>query len=213
MPTTKRKIAEQVQRIYARYVDRENISPVVYKEEIMLMIEQGINSVLQAQTMEAKRINRCDIPQSSLVKYSVAVSGTTATLPAFPINLENDMGVWEIIDPNTPLVTFIPIPSQMAKVMQGTIVQNLEDQIGFYRYGDKIHFLTAPGVTPVDIYLLVSDLSQLGENDPLPLAANQEYDVIVKALQLLGLGAFSQQELGSLNNAEDIQNNGNEDNR
>jgi hypothetical protein len=203
MPTTKRKISEQVQRIYARYVDRENIEPVLYKEEVMLLVEQSINTVLQADTMAGKRINRCDVPQSSLVKYSITVTDGVATLPAFPLNLEYDMGVWEIVDPTSPLVLYIPVPMQMAKIMQGTVVSALEQQIGFYRYGDKIHFLSTPA-SPLDLYLLVSDLSQLQDNDPLPLAADQEYKVIVNVLQALGLGQIAANELRSINNAEDL---------
>jgi hypothetical protein len=203
MPSTKAKITEQVQRLYARYVDRENISPVAYKEEISLIVEQSINAVLQAVTVPSRKINRCEIPQSSLVKYNVTVTSDIATMPAFPISLEHDMGLWEIVNPASPLTAFIPIPMQLAKVMQGTIVSNLENQVGFYRYGDKVHFLSTPGAATVDMYLLVSDLSQLGANDPLPLSAGYESEVIMKCLQTLGAGAFAQQELASINNAED----------
>ncbi len=204
MPTTKAKITEQVQRIYARYVDRENISVLAYKEEVMLLVEQSINAVLQASTVPSRRVGRAEIPQSSLIKYTVAVSSNQATLPAFPITLDHDMGVWEIVDPTDPLTLFVPVPMQLAKVMQGTIIEGLQGQIGFYRYGPTVHFLsTAPA--EVDIYLLVSDLSQLGDNDPLPLSAGYEMEVILQVLQALGAGAFARQELGSINNAEDIQ--------
>lgn len=204
MPTTKRKIAEQIQRIYARYVDRDNIEPLLYKEEVMLLVEQSIATVLQADIMTAKKVNRSEIPQSSLVKYTIAVSANTATMPAFPLNLEYDMGVWEIVDPATPLVLYIPVPMQMAKIMQGTIAEALEQQVGFYRYGNKIHFLSTPTASSLDLYLIVPDLSLLSESDPLPLAANQEQDVIIRVLQLLNAGSFSRQELSSINNAEDL---------
>lgn len=213
MPTTKRKISEQVQRIYARYIDRENLDPVVYREEIMLAVEQSINSVLQVQTRAVQRVNRSEIPQSSLVKYSISVSSNQATLPAFPLNLEYDMGIWEIVDPASPLVLYIPVPMQMAKIMQGTVVSALEQQVGFYRYGDKIHFLSTPSASTLDLYLIVSDLSQLNDNDPLPLAADQEYQVIVNTLQLIGLGAIAQQEINSKNNIEDLTENANQNPR
>lgn len=203
MPTSKTKIAEQVQRIYSRYVDRENIDPIIYREEIVVLVEQSINEVLQAQTFNARRVNRVDIPQSSLVKYTLATSNSQATLPAFPIDLEKDMGVWEVVDPSAPLVPFIPLGDQVAKVMQGTITQSLQGATGYYRYGDKIHFLKTPPAN-VDIYLLVSDLSTLGDLDPLPLSAAYERTVIMKCLEALGLGQYAQNELNSRNNREDI---------
>lgn len=213
MPTNKAKITEQVRRIYSRYVDRENLDPVVYEAEIMLMVEQSINEVLQAQTVQSRRINRVDIPQSSLVKYSVNVTSNQITMPAFPIDLEKDMGVWEIVDPSSPLTPFIPVDNQVAKVMQGTVISSLQNQVGYYRYGDKIHFLTSPPSNTLDLYLLVSDLSTLRLTDPLPLSAAYERIVIIKCLEMLGAGSFGQQELNSINNREDLIKDANENSR
>lgn len=204
MATTKRTIVEQVRRMYARSVDRENVEPVLYEEEIMLLVNQAINTVLQAKTMEAQRIEECEIPQSSLVKYeSVAVTSDKLTLPAFPLNLENDMGVWEISDPASPLDVYIPVPLQVAKVFQNTISSNLESQIGYYRTGSTVNFLSTPA-SAVDVYLLVSDLDQLNDSDPLPLSAAYEAEVIRLTLELLGVGSVSTQELNSLNNRLDL---------
>lgn len=204
MVTTKKTLQEQVRRIYARYVDRENIEPVVYENEAELIVGQAINAVLQAKTMEKQRVGGVDIPQSSLVKYTgVAVASNEMTLPAFPLDLEDDMGVWEISDPAAPLTAFIPVPLQVVKVFQGTISENIEGQIGYYRYGNKVYFLSSPGAT-VDVFLLVSDLDQLNDNDPLPLSAGYQLEVIRAALVMLGVGEVASRELVSLNNRGEL---------
>lgn len=212
MPTNKRKIAEQVQRIYARYVDRENIDPVVYRKEIEELVQQSIAEVLQSQTFQSRRINRVDIPQSSIIKYSVPTANNKATLPAFPIDLERDMGVWEIVDPSSPLTPYIPLSNQTAKVMQGTVVESLQGAVGYYRYGSEINFLKQPA-NPVDVYLIVPDFSTLSDTDPLPLSAAYERTVIMKCLESLGIGAFAQNELKSVNNREDLIKDANENAR
>jgi len=142
MPTTKRKITEQVRRLYSRYIDRENLKPTVYEQEIMLLVEQAINKILSAKTMQAQKIRKDEIPQSSIIKYTLTVSSNSIELPAFPLDLERDMGVWDIVDPANPLTSFVPLTFQTAKVMQGTIVDNLEGQVGYYRYGKTVNFLS-----------------------------------------------------------------------
>lgn len=215
MPTTKLKISEQAQRIYARYVDRENIEPVVYKEEIMLLVEQAINETLEIRSISGRSRNRVTIPKSSIAKYaSQAVSSNQLTLPAFPVDLEKDMGVWEIVDPSNPLVPFIPVDIQTLKVYQGTVLGSLQNQIGFYRYGDKVNFVPPSGVTvpsSVDVYLIVSDFSSLGDNDPLPLSSSQERTALLKVMESLGAGAFAQNELNSRNNREDLLEDADQD--
>lgn len=216
MPITKGKIKEEAKRIYARYVERENITPMILDGEMEIFVDQAINKILFTRTMRAQKINKVDIPQSSLVKYTVDVTSSKATLPAAPIDLEKDLGVWEIVDPANPLTAYIPLDKQKAKVFQGTIVENLENQVGFFRYGLEITFLKDPGVSQVDIWLIVSDLSQLSDTDVLPLAADQEFDVILGVMTLLGAGAFAQQELNSNNQMEKRikeANDGNKDGR
>ena len=204
MPITKGKIKEECKRIYARYVDRENITPMILDGEMEIFVNQSINKVLSAKTMQAQRINKVDIPQSSLVKYpGLVVTANKITLPAAPIEIEKDAGVWEIIDPANELVPFIPLTRQKAKVFQGTISANLETQVGFYRYGLEVTFLKDPGAATLDVWLVVSDLSSLADTDVVPLAADQEYEVILGVMTLLGAGAFAQQELNSNNQTKE----------
>lgn len=212
--TTKAKIAEQVQRIRSRYVDRENIDPVLYRAESMAAVEQAINKVLHVETLSANKYGNSQIPNSSLIKYTVAVASNVATLPAFPLNLINGMGVWEINNPSDSLVAFIPIPSYMAKMYGDTIASGLENQVGYFQYGDQVEFIGTVADGNYTFWLLTSDFSQIGENDPLPLSSSYELDVINIALQTFGIGQVAQSELGSLNNLEDLQlSNGNQDNK
>lgn len=217
MSTTKSKIAEQAQRMYARYVDKENIEPVVYREEMILFVEQSINETLEIKSISERNRNRVSIPKSNIAKYSnQSIVSSQITLPAFPIDLEKDMGVWEIVDPSNVLVPFIPVDLQTLKVYRGTVLDGLQNQIGYYRYGDKVNFVAPSGITlpeSVDIYLIVSDLSSLGENDPLPLSASQERIVLLKVMEMMGAGAFAANELNSRNNREDLIEDADENTR
>jgi len=214
MPTTKIKLAEQVQRIRSRSVDRENLDPVLYRAEALLAVEQSINKVLHIETINANRYGNSQIPQSSLIKYSVAVASNKATLPAFPLNLVNGMGVWEIVNPSDSLNPYIPVPASMAKMLGDTIASGIEGQVGYFQYGDVIEFLSDVADGNYDFWLLTSDFSKWGDNDPLPLSSSYELDVINMALQTFGLSQLSQSDLQSLNNLEDIQmSNGNQDNK
>lgn len=211
MPTTKAKITEQIQRAYARFTDRENLDPVVYKAEIKELVNQAINEILQVKTMQEQTIYGVHVPQSSLLTYtSVSVASNKCTLPAFPINLRKDLGVWEIVDTSATGIAYIPIEAQKFKTLRGTILAGLERQIAFYRVGDTVYFTSdMSGVSTVDITLIVSDFSEITDNDPLPLSADLELQVIDRVLLTLSNGAFSIAELQSINNAEELTRTGN----
>jgi hypothetical protein len=83
----------------------------------------------------------------------------------------------------------------------GTNVSYLEGQIGYYLQGTKVYFtkditLSANGsVTSVYVNLLVSDFTQLGDNDLLPISPDVESAVITEVLSIIGEGKVSQAEL------------------
>jgi hypothetical protein len=212
MATSKKKLAEEIQRIYARYADKENIDRSLDSREVKLMIEQAMNKVLKAQTFERFRDGYVDIPRCNLIKYSgITISADAsnnrsyAELPALPISLPMDMGVWQINATGSPHVAYIPISAQDWAVMgvgytngtqsDGLNASYLEQQTGYYVEGKRIYFTKdISSQSTVDIQLLVSDLSQLTDNDVLPLSPEYEADVIQAVLQMIGLGQISQPE-------------------
>jgi len=219
MATTKKKLAEGIQRIYARYADKENIDRSLDAREVKILIEQAMNKILKAQTFERFRDGYIDIPRCNLIKYSsqnvtadASNNRSYVDLPALPISLPMDMGVWQINATTTPHAAYIPIAAQDWQVMgvgytsgtqtDGINSSYLEQQTGYYVEGKRVYFTSdISAVSTVDIHLLVSDISQSGDNDILPLSPEYESDVIQEVLRMIGMGQISQAEIAANENS------------
>mgnify|MGYP003150511444 FL=1 len=222
MATTKNKIVEQIQRNYARYIDKENIQGTnesLDSRELHILVEQAINKILKVQTFERFQEGYVDIPRCNLIKYenqSVTADATNdrayVDLPAIPLSLPNDMGVWQVTSTSNPHNPYIPISSQDFQIMgvaydTDTNAQNagvnssyLEQQIGYYLEGKRIYFtsdIRTAGVTQVHIILLVNDMSKFAGTDLLPINPEVESDVIQEVLAQISNGRISQQELAA----------------
>lgn len=207
--TTKYKIAEQIQRLYARFLEKDNPSDVIDIREVKLLVEQALNAILKLQVSESFKVGSYDVPKTSLLTYTCAVTSDSGnnrayiTLPAIPLTLPMDMGVWSISAANSTLTPYIPIPSQDILVFQGTNLSYLENQIGYYISGTKVYFtkditLVAYGsVSSVVVQLLVSDFSKLTDSDMLPISPEVESAVIASVLDQISNGRVSQQELAA----------------
>ncbi len=205
--TTKNILAEQIQRLYARFIDKDNVSDVIDIREIKLLLVQSINKILKLQVAESFKAGQVDVPKCNLLEYTCAVTSESGnnrshiTLPAIPLTLPMDMGIWSIAATNAALTPYIPIPAQDIIVFQGTNVSALEQQIGYYVQGKKVYFtkditLSANGsITSVIVNLLVSDFNQIGDNDLLPISPEIESLVIEDVLNAISGGKVAQIEL------------------
>jgi hypothetical protein len=205
--TTKNILAEQIQRLYARFIDKDNVSDVIDIREIKLLLAQSINKILKLQVSESFKAGQIDVPKCNLLEYTCAVTSESGnnrsyiTLPAIPLTLPLDMGIWSIAASNAALTPYIPIPAQDIIVFQGTNVSALEQQVGYYVQGKKVYFtkditLSANGsITSVIVNLLVSDFSQIGDNDLLPISPEVEAVVIEDVLNAISGGKVAQIEL------------------
>ncbi len=207
--TTKNILSEQIQRIYARFIDKENLSDVIDTREINLIMNQSINKVLKLQVADSFKAGLVDVPKCNLLEYTCAVTADAGnnrsyiTLPAIPLTLPMDMGIWSIAAATGAMTPYIPIPAQDVLVFQGANLSYLEGKIGYYLQGKRVYFtknitLTANGtVTSVVVNLLVMDFSQIGDNDVLPISPEVESAIIDDVLQTISNGRVSQAELAS----------------
>lgn len=187
-------ITEQIQRIYARFLYKENTKETIDTREIKLLVGQSINRLLKSQTLERFNDGYIDIPRSSVITYTVStttVNGVSElTLPVVPVSLPSDMGVWEVSPINDPFNPYIPIPMMEAQVMQGTHAKYLETLTGFLVDGMTLRFTNIIGST-VNVKLLVHDLTQFSENDILPISGDIESSVIEEVLNIISKGRFA----------------------
>lgn len=207
--TNKNLISEQIQRLYARFIDKDNVSDVIDLREIKLLLVQSINKILKLQVSESFKAGQVDIPKCSLLEYTCAVTSDSGNnrayivLPAIPLTLPLDMGIWSIAASTAALTPYIPIPAQDMIVFQGTNVSALEQQVGYYIQGTKVYFtkditLSANGlITSVIVNLLVSDFSQIGDTDLLPISPEVESVIIEDVLTAISGGKVAQIELQS----------------
>lgn len=207
--TTKYILAEQIQRLYARFLDKNNPSDVIDIREVKLLVNQSLNKVLKLQVADSFKAGLIDVPKCNLIEYSCAVSQDSPnsrsyiTLPAIPLTLPMDMGIWSITPTSGVLTPYIPLPAQDVLVFQGANLSYLEGKIGYYLQGKRVYFtkditLTANGsVSTVKVNLLVSDFSQLSDTDMLPISPEVESTIIDDVLQTISNGRVSQAEMAS----------------
>ena len=210
--TTKYKLAEQVQRLYARFLDKDNPSDVIDLREVKLIVEQSINKVLKLQVSENFKAGFYDVPLCNIIEYTVTTvtsdSGNNRayiTLPAIPITLPMDMGIWSVSAVNAAMTPYIPIPAQdvlvFGTIASGTNLSYLEGQVGYYVQGKRLYFtkditLSANGsISSVIVNLLVSDFSKLTDNELLPVSPEVESAIIADSLQTISNGRVAQAEL------------------
>ena len=209
MATTKAILSEQVQRIYARFLDKDNPSDVADIREVMLLVNQAINKILKLEVAESFKAGLVDIPKCSLIQYTASVTADATnnrsfiTLPVIPLTLPLDMGIWSISASNAAMTPYIPIPAQDVLVFQGANLSYLEGQIGYYVQGKKVFFtkdITLAGngsISSVIINILASDFSQFADNDMLPISPEVESAVITEVLNIISGGRVSQAEMAS----------------
>ena len=204
------KLSEQISRIYARYIDKENPNTIVDKREIKLLVVDAIHTILGAKLASQSAKGFVDIPEALIATYTNitvnnASSVYTCTLPAQPVASTGDMGIYEVFGTDE-LNPYIPIPKQIMKVMQGTDLAVLESKIGYFRSSnDKIRFTADPTVTTVTMRLIINDISKYSDTDILPIPADYNLQVIELVLKTLGLGVGAIQEF----NVEQAQENAN----
>lgn len=207
--TTKYILSEQIQRIYARFLDKDNPSDVIDLREVSLLVSQAINKILKLEVAESFKAGLVDIPKCSLIEYTATVvsdsgnSRSYATLPVIPLTLPLNMGIWSIAASNAAMTPYIPIPAQDVLVFQGANLSYLEGQIGYYVQNKRVYFtkditLVANGsITSVIINILASDFSQFGDNDMLPISPEVESAVITEVLNIISGGRVSQAEMAN----------------
>ena len=208
---TKNKLAEEIQRIYARFLDKDNPSDVIDLREVKLILEQSINKVLKIQVAESFKAGLIDVPRCNIIEYTCAVTSDSAntrsyiTLPVTPITLPLDMGIWSIAAPTAAATPYIPIPAQdvlvFGTIASGTNVSYLEGQIGYYVQGKKIYFtkdITLPAnglISSVKVNILAVDFDQFTDTEMLPISPEVVTAVINEVLTVISNGRVSQAEL------------------
>lgn len=184
--TTKYLMAEQIlTRLAGGY--RDNNQPV-QMEDVVKAIEQVVNSTFQMQYYSATLPTGETIPDNLMVAYYENIPVTSfgekakATLPVMPISLPRNMGVYRVTDENDN--DYIPVPlGQGALIKADKLLNDLLGNVWYELRNFTVVFskdITLLGVTTVNMYLVVMDISLYSNTDPLPIPAGAEDEIIEK---------------------------------
>jgi hypothetical protein len=188
-------LGEQIQRIYSRSIDREDISPRIDYREIKPLMIQVINSLLKIEHLQRQEVSGTSIATYILPKQS-ETNYEYVQLSVTPVSLPKEQGVHRVYQEGCPWSPFIPIRTGDFEIAMGTPTAYLEGQVGYYLNGTKIIF-TKPVAESIEVQLIVNDPSVVSDTDLLPIPAEMEQMVIQGVLQLLSVPYGAQMEQAS----------------
>jgi hypothetical protein len=190
---TKYRIAEQVMMLYE---GNPKAGSKVNINNIMLLVGQVANQVLKTEYLSVTLPSGDTVPPNCMIatydNVPTAAYKTTlskCTLPAMPISLPKNMGVFSISKTDDPNDPFIPIPSGLygiAKPMD--LLGSTSGLIAYEVFGNTVQFtrdLPGLGVTAVMIKLVIADLDSISIYDQLPITADMEAAIVKEVYQLL----------------------------
>jgi len=191
--TTKKKIAEQIQRLIS---GNPVISASIHINDVILAVEQVCNQVLKADYFAVNTPEGDTIPNNCMVFTYDNVPVTTykttfskATLPSMPINLPRNMGVLHVSKIDAIDEPFIPIPTSMYGIVKPQdLLGELSGLIGYEVVGKDIIFtenLPGQSVNSVYIRLVGMDIGSLSIYETLPLSSDLEAQVVQIAYNML----------------------------
>ncbi len=195
MATTLNILSEEIARIYRRGLDKENVSPLDFRE-VKLKVQKVVN-----QLIKAEHIARGDVSGTVVATYDFPLQGTDPyyiTLSVNPVSLPKEQGVHRVYPQNCPWKAYIPMINGESDLIMGTFAQFIEGQTAYYLEGRKLVFTKKPTDT-VTVKLVVYDPMTLDGNDVMPIPPEMEMQVITTVLQLFGMGQVSQYEMNTKN--------------
>jgi hypothetical protein len=202
MATTIVRLMEEIGRVI--YGGNIPVSGKVTPEEIKVAIGQVFNSLLKVDYLQINGRMGETIPNGSVLGLYENIPVTkyknkaACTLPIKPIKLPRNMGVWSIFDPTWPDREYIPLQmGQWGLVQSQPMINDLLGQCGYECFGMQVLFTkditdpTGAKATLVNMRLVIMDISQYGDFDPLPVLPEMEWQIKMEVLKLLGAEVVS----------------------
>lgn len=204
---TKFFLMEQVR--YKLKAGYPNVLNVVQKEDIMAVVGQKINSILKLQYFTETLALGDSIPNNLMIATYEDVPIETyggkkciATLPAMPVALPRNMGVYMVSKDDDFDCLFIPLQAGQANLLKGQrLINNLLGQVGYEVFGNKIVMtqdLTIDNVSSINMRLLITDVEDYDEYTPLPIPADYAttiIDEVYKSFLTTEQAALNKQEM------------------
>lgn len=189
--STKRSIAEQV--LYKIYGRASKSSDAIQLPDVIIAVGQMANALLRVQHLadmnlgenQPENLMIAEYPKVPLTTYGGKKS--TATLPATPVRLIRNMGVWMVSTDEFFNCIGIPMGSGQMDLLRGqNMISDLMGQWGYEINGRKVittRDLTIDGTDGLYFRLLISDIAFLSEDEPMPVPADYEAEIVQSVYQ------------------------------
>lgn len=185
MPSTKGKIREEAKKLIKG--GDPSAGSNISNGQIDAYIEHCINTMLRTEYYSLTLPGGETIPTGCMIAnyYNVPVvkykKTSRAKLPAFPINLPRNMGIFKVALTDDCDCPIIPVQPGQAHFLQNQKMLNELISTTYEPIGGYVEFskdLSGDGSATVDMQLLVMDMSTFGDYDILPLSGDMEKEVI-----------------------------------
>jgi len=197
MATTVYKIADECARII--YGGNIPDAGKVHIEELKTSVCQVVNQLLKTEYLQINGKLGEKIPNGTVLGLYEDIEVTSwknvsqCMLPVKPIKLPRNIGVYSIFDSENPSFEFIPLQNGQWGLLQSQpLINDLLGQCGYENYGMQIVFtkdISSGDVnnpTKVSMRLVIMDISQYGDFDPLPILPEMEFSVKQQVCALYG---------------------------
>lgn len=186
MATTKARLAEEIMLLLNG--GRIAGASKWHINEIIISLCQVCNQLLKVEYMNTNTPLGEFIPNGAAIATypGILVSAwsntSKATLPAMPVRLPRNLGVYQIFPASDYFAEFIPMQLGEASLIRSQgLVSALSGSVGYEVAGLDVIFtedLTTPNVnTYVTIRLVILDFTQYSDYDPLPLPPEMEWPI------------------------------------
>lgn len=183
--TTIYSISEQILRLLN---GNPVISGRVKLQEIKRIVCQVANTELKTETFAVLMANGETVPPNLMLATYESVpvvqykNVSKSILPASPVLLPRNMGVFHISKTDDIDNPFIPIPSGLYGIIKPQrLLGEVNGLTSYQVFGNEVVYnkdLTQTGVTNVFMRLAVTDIDKLGDYDVLPIPADMQSKII-----------------------------------
>jgi hypothetical protein len=190
-----RSISEQVSLLYSRDKDRYNHQTSLSWREAKHLVVQAANEIMGLKTVNlAERGIDPNIVAAMTAVYrrrpvlKRTVNGSDQyyiQLPAIPLSLPMDAGLYSIRPSNSLTGSIFILPTSMFDIINELGDEEVNNTCYAVPQEKEAFFTKDPGASQVDVTLVVLNADKFGDTDLLPVNPEIEMEIIRRSLSLL----------------------------
>jgi hypothetical protein len=194
-------LVDQIKRVLA---GSNPSSPAIWDEEIKAYAKQVINTLLNTSYFQTVLPSGDTIPDGYVMAVYTGIpverwqKKSRAKLPAYPIRLPKNMGVFLVAKNDDEEDQFIPVPSgQSGFIKSQGLMSNLIGKVGYEVKDGYVVFTKDIDDELVQMHLVVMDFDHYTDTQILPIPAEMTKTVVEEVVKLYSVHATSDKLIDS----------------